>query len=305
MKPSHRSRDDRRFPLARILVASLVLACTAPPCVAQARAYRVEEGIVYSTAGGAELQLDVAWPAKGTGPFPLIIFLPGNGWGWWQYERRATYYADIRETAKRGYVAAAVDYRSTSIKVEGKSRYPFPAQVQDVKAAVRWLRMHAGDYSIDVDHVAAVGYSSGGHLALLLGFTDPRDGLAGDAADSSVSSAIQAVVSIAAPTELAALYRESDTPQEVLTDLIGATPQERPDRYRQASPLTYITMGDPPVLIIHGDDDPMVPVSQALLLDQRMTEAGVPHQLIILKGGKHENIPLNEDIWRFLADHLR
>lgn len=305
MKPICRSREAYGLSLGRLLLLFLVLICAAPPCFSQARAYRVEEGIVYSTIEGAELQLDIAWPTKGIGPVPLIVFLPGNGWGWWQYERRITYYVDVREAAKKGFVAAAVDYRPTSVKVEGKSRYRFPAQIHDVKAAVRWLRTHAGDYGIDTDRVAAVGFSSGGNLALMLGFTNEHDGFEGDGADLSISSAVQAVVSIAGPTELTALYLESDAPQQVLTDLIGATPQESPERYRQASPLTYITKDDPPVLIIQGDADSQVPVRQALLLDQRMNEVGVPHELLILKGGKHENIQLNEDIWRFLSDHLR
>ena len=174
-----------------------------------------------------------------------------------------------------------------------------------MNAAVRWLRSHAGDYSIAVDHVAVVGFAFGGNLALLLGFTDERDGLEGDDADLSVSSAVQAVVCISAPVDLEALYTESGTPQQVLIDLIGATPQESQEGYRRASPLTYATVGDPPVLILHGDDDPMVPVRQAMLLDERMNEVGVPHELIILKGGKHENITLKEDVWRFLAGHLR
>ncbi len=287
-----------------VLFAASLLVLAQSEGHAQEKVYQIEEGVVYSKNDSHELMLDLAWPAQGVGPFPAILFLPGNGWGWWQYETRNTYFADIREAAKKGYVAAAVDYRLTSVKENGQSKYRYPTQLYDVKAAVRWLRTNATTYNINPNYIGAVGFSSGAHLALLLGLTIPSDGLEGEDANLSISSQVQAVVCIAAPVDLESVYHESKDPKEIFIDLIGCTPEECPEKYRAASPINYVRKGNPPVLIIHGDNDVEIPVQQALLLDGAMNKVGTVHKLIIIKEGKHENVKLDEQIWQFLFANL-
>jgi acetyl esterase/lipase len=132
----------------------------------------LEQGITYVVADGVELKLDLARPSTGKGPFPALIYLAGNGWGWSSsWGDRTQHEIQIIDAAHRGYVAATVDFRET-----GESKYPFPAQVYDVKAAVRWLHANAEKYDIDPNHIGAAGWASGGHLALMLGLTEASEG---------------------------------------------------------------------------------------------------------------------------------
>jgi acetyl esterase/lipase len=139
----------------------------------------VEDGITYAVANGIELKLDLARPSTGKGPFPALIYLAGNGWGWYGGINRTQHSVEIRSAARHGYVAASVDYREARRGGTGASQNVFPSQVHDVKAAVRWLRANAAKYNIDPDRIGAAGWSSGGHLALMLGLTSASDGLEG------------------------------------------------------------------------------------------------------------------------------
>ncbi len=126
-----------------------------------------ENGLVYARAGDLELKLDLARPLKPAGPAPAIVFVFGGGF---RTNSRSQCYLYVDEAASKGYVAAAVDYRLTSVKdANGKPKYQFPDQVHDVKAAVRWLRANAARYGIDPDHIGIVGWSSGANLSLMVG----------------------------------------------------------------------------------------------------------------------------------------
>jgi acetyl esterase/lipase len=174
--------------------------------------------------------------------------------------------------------------------------------VYDVKASVRWLRANAEKYDIDPNHIGAAGFSSGGHLALMLGLTEASDGLEGDGANMNYSSRVQAVVSSGGPTELASCYKAS---KEVVGAFLGASLEQAPDRYKTASPVTYVTRDDPPILLIHGDADPEVPFSQAVLLDTRLQEAGVIHTLIVHKGGGHVDYLWDPEVLNFFDEYLK
>jgi len=272
--------------------------------LAEEKAYIWEPGITYGKGGDVELKLDLARPASGKGPFPALIFIHGSGWGWWSVGRRQ-YCSALIKAAERGYVAVTVDHRVISVKENDKTKYLFPAQVYDVKCAVRWLRANAKKYKIDPNRIGAVGWASGGHLALMLGLTDSSHGLEGECGNSKFSSGVQAVVSLAGPTELISLYHEAAgfTPI-VLVEFLGGTPEEVPDQYKIASPLTYVSKDDPPVLTIHGDRDISVPPKQAELLDAKMKEAEASHMLIIKKGVGQENFWDDNAVWDFLDKHL-
>jgi acetyl esterase/lipase len=262
------------------------------------------EDIVYGKGGDLNLELNLARPAIGKGPFPALIFMHGSGWGYYRGIGRSQYNFAIRQAAKRGYVAITIDYRLTSMRENGKVKYTFPAQVYDAKCAVRWLRVNARKYRVDPNRIGAIGWSSGGHLALMLGFTDPSDGLEGNCGNQKYSSRVQAVVSLAGPVELKSKYYESVVKQPVV-DFLGGTPEEVPELYELASPVNYITEDDPPVLIINGDSDNSVPLQQAELLDRKLSEAGVPHTLIIKEGVGHQNFYDDEAVWNFFDKYLK
>ncbi len=255
--------------------------------------------IVYSRAGAAELKLDLACPVEGAGPYPAVVVLYGGAWrtGNKRYNRPA-----LDEFARRGYVAISPQYRHCPADV-------FPAQVHDAKAAVRWLRAHAAEYRVDVDHIGAMGYSAGGHLALMLGVTGPDDGLEGDVAPGSPSSKVQAVVNYFGPSDLAA----DDIPpasRGLVRDFLGGTPAEKPEAAARASPATFLTRDDPPILTFQGTKDPLVPPTQATRLGDAMTRAGVAGRVELLIGAGHgwtgpEMKRTMEDTYAFFEVHLR
>ena len=278
---------------------------TPAPSPAEEKAYIVERGIIYGKGGDVELKLDLARPGRGEGPFPALVFIFG---GSWYSGGRAQFISTIREAAERGYVVVSVDYRLTSARENGNVKYPFPAQAHDVKCAVRWLRANAREYKIDPDRIGALGWSSGAHLALILGLTDASHGLEGECGDLDYSSRVQAVVSLAGPTDFISFYHE--TRYRPIEALLGGTPEEVPEQYRMASPLTYVSKDDPPVLSIHGDRDTYVPPKQAELLDAKMKEVGASHTLILKTGATHDVgalVDFQEDYpaWDFFDRHLK
>lgn len=299
----HNRKQIIRSVLFGFFILAIISSAFFKTGLAEEEAYIWEPGITYGKGGDVELKLDLARPASGKGPFPALVFLPGSGWGYWPVGRRQCCSALIK-AAEKGYVAVAVDYRLTSVKENDKTKYLFPAQVYDVKCAVRWLRANAKKYKIDPNRIGAVGWSSGGHLALMLGLTDPSHGLEGECGNLKFSSCVQAVVSLAGLTELTSLYHEKSIPNSIV-EFLGGTPEEVPDQYKIASPLTYVSKDDPPVLTIQGDRDLTVPPKQAELLDAKMKEAGASHMLIIKKGVGHINFWYDNAVWDFFDKHLK
>ena len=261
-----------------------------------------ENDIVYGKGGDVDLTLDLARPEKGR-RLPALIFIFG---GSWRSGSRTQYSAEIWEAAERGYVAVTIDYRLTSkLNEHGKPKYQFPAQIHDVKCAVSWLRANAKKYKIDPNRIGAVGWSSGGHLALMLGLTDPSDGLEGECGKSKYSSRVQAVVSLAGTSDLLSRYNQSSISVVSIEDLLGGTPEEVPEQYKKASPITYVSKDDPPVLSIQGNMDyKAVPSKQAERLDSKMGGVGASHTLII-KEGKDHGIAVDNDVWDFFDEHLK
>lgn len=269
----------------------------------------VEENVTYGKGGDTELQLDLARPA-GDGPFPAIIFIHGGGW----YQgNREGYKSDIREAAERGYVAATISYRLMEFDRGNKEMTTatpaFPAQIHDAKAAVRWLRANAEAYHVDPNRIGVTGGSAGGHLSLLLGLTDPQSDLEGEGGNRGVSSRVQAVVNFFGPTDMASCHDASSVAW-IFRLFMGGTPGEAAAAYEAASPVTYVSSDDVPVLTLHGDQDALVPIAQAKMLDERMRAAGVIHKLVIFEGqghgfdGEHQQKAM-EAMWRFFDQHLK
>ncbi len=205
-----------------------------------------------------------------------------------------------RQLAQAGYAAFSVDYRLVDAAT---GRHRWPAQLDDVQRAVRWVRDHAAGYGVDPEHVGAFGWSAGGQLAALLGTRDTRDVTAPLA---SQSSRVTCVVDLAGDVDLAA-YTRPPALHEVVA-LLGGTVQEVPDRYRDASPLTWIDRRTAPFLVIHGDRDDVVPIEQSRRLVAALSAAAVSVEYVELGDAGHDDLTwdrVGPEVLTFLDRHLR
>src|SRR5579862_1265140 len=241
---------------------------------------KLEKDVVYGTTGDVELKLDLARPS-GDGPFPCLVFIHGGGWS---FGTKTGYDGAIRDFAKHGYVAATLEYRFCP-------KYKFPAQVEDCKCAVRYLRAHAKELHINADKFGALGDSAGGHLALMLGLMNKEDGCEGDGGCPEQSSKVQAVVNFYGPGDFDAATKFDDAVSEIaaktlIHNFLGTTDPTNPI-VKQASPQTYLKKSQPPVLTFHGSKDPLVPLSVSKTLHEKLKKAGVEEKLEVLEGKGH------------------
>jgi acetyl esterase/lipase len=238
---------------------------------------RVERDLVYGTAGGTDLKLDLALPAEGDGPFPVVVCIHGGSWRQGKRQDMAT---TIEVLARRGFAAVTVGYRlAPSAK--------FPAQIEDCKAAVRWLRANAAKYKLDPDRFGAVGYSAGAHLACLVGVADKNDGLEGAGNHADQSSRVQAVVSFFGPTDLVKKDWAETIETGILVPLLGAPYADKPDLYKRLSPVVYVTKDDPPFLFFHGTADTLVGVRHSRVMAKQLQAVGVAARVVELEGEGH------------------
>ena len=282
---------------SRWSIVGLAVVILAAPGRAESKPV-VELDVVYARVGDRELKLDLARP-DGKGPFPCVVCLHGGGWrmgdkkdlrGW------ITFLAD------RGYVAASIGYRLAP-------EATFPAQIEDAKTAVRFLRANAGKYRIDRDRFAALGWSAGGHLACLLGLTDPKCGFEGKTCTDQ-SSRVQAVIDYFGPTDLAAYGKDLLAQKAMLGPFIGANYADNPAAHEKASPLKYVNKDAPPFLIFHGTKDWVVPVEQSRTLAEKLKDFKVPVKLVEVPGEGHgwegkANAETTRETVRFLAEKLK
>lgn len=273
-----------------VLTLAAVLSCLGPvPAFAQ-EAPKVPPGVLFSpdltyrTVETVPLKLDLARPIQAKGPSPAVVILNGGSWMDVGGDRKFCN-SLLLQLAQRGFVAIAITHRSAA-------RDPFPAQLHDAKAAVRWLRSNERGFQIDTNRIGAVGFSSGGHLACLLGATSPADGLEGPHANLALSSRVQAVVACYAPTDLVRLREDAQQgklnfllAQPTLGVLNKFVPDEKDTAL--ASPITYIRKQMPPLLLIHGSEDPFVPHSQSKVYAQKLREAGANVRLLTLDQTGH------------------
>jgi len=263
-----------------------------------AKSYIVERDVVYKTVGDCFLNMDIYRPTSADRLTPAVVYVHGGGW----YSGDKTTGAgqeDIPEMISRGYVVATVNYRLAP-------RYKFPAQIEDLKCAIRFLRANSARYGIDATHIGVWGDSAGGHLAALLGVTDVSDGFDGCGWYDEQSDRVQAVASLYSPTDLAEVYRRDKSPH--MEHVFGTADRESLI-ISQASPLTHVSADDPPFLIIHGELDEVVLVDQSQALYERLVSAGVPATLMIVENCSHCFTPVGDpinptrsQITRMLAD---
>jgi acetyl esterase/lipase len=226
---------------------------------------RIREGVVFGTGGGRDLRCDVYSPADARGELPGLILLHPGGW-------REGNRGMMRETAMRiapeGYVCIAGEYRLTP-------EAPWPAQIEDVKAAIRWAHAQSADLGIDPGRIGAVGRSAGGHLALLAAGTAAYPEFAGSGGNQGASEELAAVVAIFPPTVLTIgdeVVRGGHPAHVLMGDRAQA------DAARMASPLTHVA-GLPPTFLIHGTADQLVPPAASEVLFEALVQAGIPAEL--------------------------
>jgi len=236
-----------------------------------------EPGIEYAKPGGEALALDLARPKSPSGKCPAVLCIHGGGF---RAGKREGWDGRIKMLAEHGYVAATATYRLAP-------KFPYPAAVQDVKAAVRWLRANAATYSIDPDRIGVTGDSAGGHLAQFLGVTGGVAEFEGDGGNPGVSSRVSCVVNWYGPSDFTKSYGKSVDAAEVLPLWLGGDDTKEHKKHIQASPLYWVTPGAAPTLLLHGTKDPYVAFEQAEWIRDRLKAAEVEVDLVAFEGAGH------------------
>ena len=262
-----------------ILVAPITARAdgTAPPD----SGIKVLQDVPYVQSGGASQQLDLYLPATPSGRRPLIILIHGGGWN---AGDKRDFGGQCREFVRRGYAAASLNYRLSREAI-------WPAQIEDCKAAVRWLRAHADADGLDPRRFVAGGHSAGGHLAAVLGVTgDVKKFDVGE--NLRESSRVQAVLWFAGVADFLTRvqtpgYESEQAPGSGQSLLIGGAVLQNPDKAREASPITYVSRRSAPFILFHGDSDKTVPYAQAVEMDAALRRDGVYCELRPLKGADH------------------
>jgi len=228
----------------------------------------VIRGVPFTSAEGVPLKLDMYKPV-GAGPFPILVQVYGGGW---QNGSPIDFEWFSRAFASRGYIVVAIDYRHAP-------EWKWPAAADDVRAALRWIQQHAKEFSGDAARIVILGRSSGAHLAMLEAYRES-------------SPSIRAVVDLYGPVDLAEGWRHPPQPdplhvRRVLETFLGGPPAAVADRYRDASPITYVTKHAPPTLLIYGTRDHIVEARFGRQLNRALQAAGATSVLLEIPWAEH------------------
>jgi len=291
------------FALTGVLVRAQQPQLQAPAPAPAPEGTTVHRDLPYVTNGHPRQKLDLYLPKEGSN-LPLIIWIHGGAFRAGSKEN----VAGLRQLdyLKMGYAVASINYRLSQHAV-------FPAQIEDCKAAVRFLRANAVKFGVDPNRFGAWGSSAGGHLVAMLGTAGNAKQF--DVGENlNVSSRVQAVVDFFGPTDFlqmdahrlptGMIHNKPDSPEALL---VGGAIQENKDKVEKANPISYLTKDAPPFLIVHGDADPLVPHHQSELLEAALTKLGVPVFFYTVKGGGHGGFsdPKVPDlVEQFFAKHL-
>ena len=232
--------------------------------------------LVYGQGGNRDLKLDLFLPDDDVDLRPGIVFIHGGGWRGGsrnQFRRQAAY------LASRGFVGACIEYR-----LSGEAM--FPAAVEDVKCAVRWMRANAKNYRVDTDLIAAVGGSAGAHLAAILGTTDASIDLEGDGGYTEYSSKVNAVVAFNGVFDMIAMT-DGKNAGEIVSSFLGGSPSEIPETYALASPITHIYATSAPCLLLHGTGNTTVPFQQSIDFKKKLESVSVHAELYQADEAEH------------------
>jgi acetyl esterase/lipase len=239
--------------------------------------------------------LDILLPKTGHGPYPVVVCIYGSAW-FGNNLKGNTFTTGLgQRLLKEGFAVVSINYRSSH---DAK----FPAQIQDTKAAIRFIRANSKSFSLDSHFVAITGWSSGGHLAAMCGTTNGTqstniNGLTVDiegrlGKNLGQSSGVDAVIDWFGPTDFLIMDQcgssmKHDDPNSPESSLVGGPIQDNKDKVALANPISYVNKSNPPFLIFHGDKDPLVPHCQSEKLYERLRKAGVQAELVLVPGGQH------------------
>ncbi len=263
-----------------VLLTVVFLAIGAFSLLKRVRKSQMEElegevlkDIVYNTVDGEALKLDIYFPEDMSGqPLPAVIYIHGGAWVTGSKEGGSGL-RDLKALVENGFIGVSIDYRLAP-------DYGFPAQIQDVKCAIRYIRENAEKYHVDPDRIGIIGSSAGGHLAALAGLADESCGFdVGPYLEQS--SRVQAVVDMFGPSDLTVV------PEDKRELIIGVFKSLDTETLAWASPVTYVSPDDPPFLIIHGENDQVVSVDQSIRLYEALRQAGVEATLVVVKNAGH------------------
>lgn len=250
--------------------------------------YRATPNIVYHTANNWEAKLDVYQPPGLTSPNPTLIFFHGGGWTGGSKENNALtslMYMDM------GWTVVNVEYRLAKVS-------PAPAAVEDARCALRWIYRNAKQYNFDLDKLVVTGQSAGGHLALTTGMLPASAGLDFQCPGTEELK-VAAIIDWYGITDVNELL-DGPNMRPFAVTWLGGTP-DRAALAKRVSPLTYVRPGLPPILMIQGDADPIVPYTHSVRLQQALDKVNVPNQLVTVAGGKHGNFTDEENVKNYAA----
>lgn len=289
-------------PLSSNRLLCLLIAAAVPLAGAEPS---LKSDIEYAKAGEISLLLDLYRPENAANQkTPVLLWVHGGAW-----RTGSKSPMPLHWLVDKGYAVASADYRLSPVA-------PFPAQIHDLKAAVRFLRAKAGEYDLDADRIAVAGASAGGHLAALLGVSGgvkELEGALGDHLDQS--SSVRAIVDYYGPTNFMTILEQS-TPHGLSVRvpafdlLLRGQPKDVPGLAKLASPVNYVDRSDPPLLIFHGDQDPQVPINQSHELEGAYEMARASVIFHVIHGAAHGGAGFDGEIPRamtieFLEDALR
>lgn len=258
----------------------------------------VEDGWVYGTGSGRELKLNVYHPSKKDGgPYPGVVFVHGGGWRAGHpghFSRQAMY------LSANGYVCACIEYR-----LSGEAT--FPAAIEDVKCAIRWMRAEGTKhFNVDPDRIAVSGGSAGGHLTLLAAASGGVKELEGAGGWQEYSSSVQCAVAFNPACNF------TDHIGSYVKAFLGGTYNEVPEQYRRATPATWLDKSDPPMLLLHGTEDKTIPYQRSVDFVAKLKELGIPAELYCEQGAGHSwfsfppyFVPTTQTLKEFLDKHLK
>jgi acetyl esterase/lipase len=270
----------------------LFLIASTPFLFGEGAAPAVLKDIPYDGDSNPQQTLDLYLPAAK--PAPLILWVHGGGW-----KANDKSWILVPYLVAKGYAIASINYRYSSEAI-------FPAQIQDANDALNFLLRNADEYGLDKNRVAVAGDSAGGHLALLLGLARDEGGFGADAGVRP-----RAVIDFFGPTDFTVFTAPPPAgAEDVIAQLLGASPRDRPDLAKAASPVTYVTAASPPVLILHGDRDDVVPPGQSQVIADLLKKANVSAELVIIPGAGHEGPAFSSPktqakILQFLEQNLK
>ncbi len=257
-----------------LLLAGLAVAPAAEESTETT--FELREEVTYATVGDRDLLLDVYLPAV-EGPAPAVLVVHGGAWRSGNRRQLKGYATSL---AKMGLVCFAIDYRLAP-------QHKFPAQIDDCRTAVKWIRNHAAEYNVDADRLGAIGYSAGGHLVTLLGMTGTGPGPDND----NVDTRLCAIAAGGAPTD----FRWFPDNGKWAEYWMGGDLTTSRQKFHDASATAFVDADDPPCFFFNGDSDELVPLAWTMSCHTALNQAGVRTELHVVSGADHMQAARNDE----------